>query len=299
MKFVVVSHTCYRKTDGGLTVLLTLAKKLYERGHDSKVYLTDKTGYENNTYFTRYHESNTVDDDTIVIYIDIPVGNILNAKRVVRYVTYGSHWYPDYTDREMTYYHAPFSKNNPAKRILGCHYMDPCVKNLHLPKIHTACHVVKKGWRLPGVRNTLSTQNVWTENHGFRVDPTIELEQMVRILNQTRYFFCYDPCSFLIIMALICGCVVVQHPVDNYTEEEWRYTIGVTNIPGIAYGYNNIPNAIATVKNAPAACFNFIQSAETHIDNFLRDMESNSEDLYEPCYKFNDDPHSIQHIEKY
>lgn len=298
MKFVVVSHAGYSRTDGGLTCLLTLAKKLYERGHDSKVYLTNPHGYEHNTYFTRYHESNTVDDDTIVIYIDIPEGNILRAKRIVRYITYGSHWYPNYTSREMTYYHAPFCKNNPAKRILGCHYIDPCVKDLHLPKIHTACHIIKKGRRLPGVRTTLATANVWTQNHGFQVDPSIPLEDMVRVLNQTKYFFCYDPCSFLIIMALICGCVVVQHPVEGCTEREWRYMIGIGDIPGIAYGYDNIPSAYTSVAGAPEACAQFIQSADSNVDRFIQDMESNSESLYEPCYKFNESAYALQHLDK-
>jgi hypothetical protein len=278
--------------------LLTLAKKLYEKGHDSKVYLTTKDGYENNTYFTRYHESTTVDDDTVVIYIDIPVGNILNAKRVVRYITYGSHWYPEYTPKEMTYYHAPFCKNNPAKRILASHYIDPCVKNLHIPRVHRSFYVVKKGCRLPGVRATLSTHNVWTQNHGFGVNHEIPLEQMVELLNQTKYFFCYDPCSFLIIMALMCGCVVVQHPMDGCTEQEWRYTVGFGDIPGIAYGYDNIPKAEASLADAPDACMKFIKSADTHIDNFIRDMETNSDELYEPCYKFNQSPYSLQHLEK-
>lgn len=299
MKFVVVSHDAYKRTNGGLTCLLTLAKKLYERGHDSKVYLTNKNGYENNTYFTRYHESNKVDEDTIVIYIDIPIGNILNAKHIVRYITYGSHWYPDYTSKEMTYYHAPFCKNNPAKRILAAHYVDPCVKNLHIPRVHTSCHVLKKGWRLPGVRATLSTQNVWTQNHGFGVNHEIPLEQIVELLNQTKYFFCYDPCSFLVIMALICGCVVVQHPVDGCTEQEWRYMVGFGDIPGIAYGYDNIPKAEASIAEAPDACIKFIESANRHIDNFIRDMETKSDELYEPCYKFNESPYAIQHLEKW
>lgn len=299
MKFVVVSHGPYRKTDGGVTCLLTFAKKLYERGHDAKVYLTDKTWYENNTYFTRYHESDTVDDDTIVVYIDVPEGNILNAKHIVRYIMYGSHWYPNYTDHEMTYYHAPYCKNNPAKRIIGCHYIDPCVKNLHLPRIYTSCHVIKKGIHSPGVRHTLSTSNVWTQNHGFQVAHDIPLEEMVRILNQTKYFFCYDPCSFLIIMALVCGCVVVQHPVDGCTESEWRYMIGIGDIPGIAYGYDNIPSAHTSAAGAPEACARLIESVDANIDKFIKDMESNREDLYEPCYKFNESPYSLQHITKY
>ena len=296
MKFVIVSHDTYRKTNGGLTVLLTLAKKIYERGHDSKVYLTQKQGYENNTYFTRYHESDSVDDDTTVIYIDIPVGNILNAKRVVRYITYGSHWYPEYTINEMTYYHAPFCKNNPARKRLCILHLDKCVKNLNLPRIYKSCYVIKKGYRLPGVRNTLRTDNVWTQNHGFHVHHDISLEEMVKVLNQTEYFFCYDPCSFLIIMALICGCVVVQHPVDNYTEEEWRYMIGIGNIPGIAYGLGQLSDAIQTRHNAPEACMKLIGETEIHIDNFLRDMEMPPS--YEPCYKFNESQFSLQHLEK-
>jgi hypothetical protein len=296
MKFVVVSHDRYRTTNGGLTVLLTLAKKLYEKGHDSKIYLTTREGYQNNTYFTRYHESDTVDDDTIVIYIDIPVGNILKAKRVVRYITFGSHWYPEYSANEMTYYHAPFCKNNPAKKRLCILYLDPYVKNLGLPRIHNACHVVKKGYRLPEVRNTVYGQNIWTQNHGFCVNHDLSFPEIVGLLNQTKYFFCYDPCSFLIIIALLCGCVVVQHPMNGYSESEWRYTIGIGDIPGIAYGYENIGKAQESIHFAPDACMKLINDTETHIDNFIRDMELPP--VYEQCYKFNESKFSLQHIEK-
>jgi hypothetical protein len=296
MKFVVVSHDTYRKTNGGLTVLLTLAKRLFERGHDTKIYLTRKEGYEHNTYFARYHTSNTVDDDTIVIYIDIPEGNILNAKRVVRYITYGSHWYPNYTPNEMTYYHAPFCKNNPAKKRLCILYLDPCVKDLGLPRIYPAIHAIKKGIRIPGVRATLGHANAWTTSHGPHIDHDIPLEQMVHVLNQTEAFYCYDPCSFMIIMALLCGAIVVQHPVDGYTEAEWRYTIGIGDLPGIAYGLENIPRAKATLAEAPEACRKLIAETEMHIDNFLRDMEMGVKG--EPCYKFNDSPYAIQHVMK-
>lgn len=277
-------------------MLMTLAKKLYERGHDTKLYLTNKNGYENNSYFARYHDSDTVDEDTIVIYIDIPEGNILNAKRIVRYITYGSHWYPSYTSNEMTYYHAPFAKDNPAKKRLCILYLDPCVRRIAFPRIRNAVHVIKKGNRSPSVRATLNSTNQWTMQHGKELSHQIDMPSMIRIFNQTTYFYCYDPCCFLILVALLCGCIVVQYPADGCTEAEWRYMIGIENVPGIAYGIEGIPRAIATRSGAETAVRKLIAETDMHVDNFIRDMKGPP--VYEPCFRFNESPHALQHIVK-
>jgi hypothetical protein len=297
MKFVVVSHDSYRKTNGGLMALMTLAKKLRERGYDSRLYLTNKDGYENNDYFPYYHEGTSVDDDTVVIYIDIPVGNLLNAKRVVRYITYGSHWYPEYSANEIVYYHAPFCKNNPATKILSMSYIDPSVRHLGLPRLHRACYAVKKGVRLPSVRKALENPTILRQMAATYIDHDRSQEEIVRIFNTTKYFFCYDPCTFFIIMSLICGCVVIQHPLDGYTEDEWRYTIGIGDIPGIAYGYENLAKAEAGIRRAPEKCFEFLRKTDTTVDAFIRDMETGNY-TYEPCYRFSDSPYALQHVYK-
>jgi hypothetical protein len=83
-------------------------------------------------------------------------------------------------------------------------------------------------------------------------------------------------------MALMCGCIVIQHPLNNYTADEWRRSIGLCGLNGIAYGAENIPAAEATIQYAVEDCMKFKKHNEETIDNFVRDME----ELYKPCFKF-------------
>jgi hypothetical protein len=114
------------------------------------------------------------------------------------------------------------------------------------------------------------------------------------MFNTTKYFHCYDPCCFLFIMALMCGCVVVQHPVEGYSEEEWRYTIGIGDLPGIAYGYDKIQKAEETIGEAYAKCVEFLNNMDKTIDRFVHEIETGTYDTKE-CYRFTESPYSLLH----
>jgi hypothetical protein len=296
MKFVIQLHTGnFSEKDGGLTVLLNIAKSLHEHGQESWVRLPDNScGYENNRLYTNYFNEPHVDDDTTAIYIDCTTGNPLKARRVVRIITYGSHWYPNYDSNEIIYYHAPFCKNNRPNKTLCMVYLNPITKNLNLPR-SGSCYIVKKGVYDPKVREAFSN----------KVIPAIDLngksiEDVVHILNTTKYFFCYDPCCFLIIMALMCGCIVIQHPVTGCNQEEWQYSIGcdfLGRFNGLAYGYDNIDWAEATIADAPDQCMKLINNTEEHIKSFIKDMETGNYG-YTPCYKFNDSPYALQFMDR-
>lgn len=298
MKFVIYSHAyIYQPTDGGLTVLLTIAKMLNERGHDSKVFLPSKVGFENNTLYTNYHENYTVDADTIVIYIDCTIGNPMKATRVVRWIGYGSHWYPDYDTNEVVYYHAPFCKEHIPTKRLSIHYIHPAVKNMGLPRTNNSCFIVKKGNYDPSIRAIFSDPNIFSKIEGVNIQDIRSIEEVVQIFNTTKYFFCYDPCSFLVIVAVLCGCVVIQHPPNGYIEKEWQYACGLGEIPGIAYGYENLARAELTISDAPAKCMELLKASEIYMDKFVEDMET-SNYTNAPCFKFNESPFSFQFIDR-
>jgi hypothetical protein len=275
MKFIVYTYG-WSEQHGGINVLHELIKRLLKHGADVSNYIEGSPVPE-------------LSDDTIAIYPEIVGKNPLNAKRVVRWILYGSTSYHTYDPNEITYYHAPFCKNNPAINRLNCLYLPPGAKNLGLPRIHNACYVVKKGNNYQCIRDLLSEPL-----SGSLEDKARNHAELIRVFNTTRYFYCYDPCCFLILLALMCGCIVVQYPVDNLTEEEWIYTIGITKLPGLAYGATNLPYAEATIQHAYPECMKLIDACDDHVKKFIEDIKTSTFST-DPCYKFNDSPFSLQH----
>ena len=96
-------------------------------------------------------------------------------------------------------------------------------------------------------------------------------------------------------MALACGCIVIQHPIPGCTAEEWRYTIGLQGLNGIAYGAENVAHGEATIADAPKDIAKLKQQSEESVDSFIRDLKIGNY-TYEPCYKFSDSPYSLQHV---
>ena len=94
-------------------------------------------------------------------------------------------------------------------------------------------------------------------------------------------------------MALLCGCIVIQDPLDGYTEEEWMYAVGIpTKLKGLAYGLENLRYAEDTIKDAHDVCIEFITQSDTSIKQFLHDMEHKTYNT-DRCYKYSESPYAI------
>ena len=291
MKFVIwVPYL--REDSGGCNVLLNLAKKLDEYGEDAKILV--QYGGGPSTIYTNYAKPEDIDDDTIVVYPE-GIANILGAKRYVRWVLYGATLYTG--TPEIIYYLAPFCKNNRPNKLLTSWYLPPGIENKGLPRIHQSCYLIRKGMKNLKLKQIFSRPDVISKLEGIPLDNVTSHSEMIQIFNTTKYFYCYDPVCFAVIMALLCGCVVIQHPVEGYTEDEWKRATGLGNLPGIAYGYENLKVAEDTISEASAACMELINKSDDHVKNFIRDIKTGSYS-YETMYPFNSSPYSFQHKEK-
>lgn len=288
MKFVVYTPGAI-ETSGGHNVLFRLAKLLSERGHDSKIFVNEMNGRP--IIYTNLARREDVTEDTIVIYPEGIIGNPLGAKRIVRWILYGSTLYSHYQSNEIIYYFLPFAKDNPAtKRLTVVHHPEGLV-NKGLPRTNIACYVISKGFLYQDVRAIFSSPDHKHANH---IDLLGKSHlDIVEIFNTTKYFYCYDPASFLTHMALMCGCIVIQHPLLGCTVDEWKYMVDMKSLNGIAYGYENITHAENTISLAYLDPIIFKKDHEKSIDTFISDMESGNY-TYEPCYPFNDTPYSLQ-----
>lgn len=293
MKFVVYTPGA-TETCGGQNVLFRLAKLLSERGHDSKIFIDNV--HATPTIYTNLARREDITDSTIVIYPEMELGNPLRAKRIVRWILYGSHLYSYYLPNEIVYYLLPFAPGNLAtQRLTVVHHPDGIV-NKGLPRTNESCYVIAKGYKYSEIRDIFSSPthmhindtNLTGKNHS----------DIIQIFNTTKYFYCYDPCSFLIQMSLMCGCIVVQYPPLGCTAEEWMYMLDMKSLNGIAYGLENLAHAEKTISLAYADCIAFKEDHEKTVDTFINDMKTGNY-TYQPCYPFNNSPRALQHVSQF
>jgi hypothetical protein len=113
-------------------------------------------------------------------------------------------------------------------------------------------------------------------------------EELVSFFNRFEYFVCYDPCSFLVHLAALCGCIPILHKVDGISTEQWftgkgdinsayyeYYLVNeYTNFPGIAYGIEDIEYAKSTIHLFPDMLNKQIEWINKQsLDKFITDMQ--------------------------
>lgn len=297
----------FSDNNGGTMVMFQLAKKISENGYPVKIY--HPYGNITTGIYDNYATLEDVNDETIAIYCHIVHNNPLGAKKIVRWIIYGvNDWdYNQYADNEIIYYYLPFCKNNRSTQQLFAGVLSPDVRNRNIQRTNLVCYTVKKG--IDYIKNQIrqktgifphsvifpkskltfvkkQTAVLVGEFHGIQ-------ESCIDIFNKSKYFFCYDPCSFLVIIALLCGCIVIQDPVDGYSEEEWaRSVLGPVKLKGFAYGIENIKYAEATIGDAYGPCMQVVKRADISIKKFLYEMETKTYNL-DKCYKYDESPFSI------
>lgn len=308
MNFIIYLHMPISLTNGGITVQLNLAKSLHEKGMNTK--LISPHGNVENTIYSNFGSINDINDNTFVIYCDGIKGNPLNAKNVIRWLLYGiqTEVSSTFLDTDIIYYFLPFCKQNILRNKLTFMYLNPSAYNKHLARHRESCFIVKKGFNYAKNSTNLrvfgsmkkpslirSLRSIQKAN-SLNIEYLSTQEEYIEIFNTTKYFFCYDPVCFLVILALMCGCVVIQDPMAGYSEEEWLKTsFGSSNrIKGLAYGVENLQYAIATIDEAPQQCKKLIESNNSSIDTFIQQIRDKTYST-EKCYDFDSSPYSFQH----
>ena len=308
MNFIFYLHCGISPIDGGGTVQLHLAKCISERGFTAKVICPD--GGTKNSIYNNFGSINDVNDDTIAVYCEAIAGNPLGAKRVVRWILYGA-WHSNiqtFADNEMIYYHLPFCKLNKPSNFLSCHYVNPNSFNKGLYRYRESCYIMKKGRHYAkncnGTRtfgqlkkpNLIRSLRSFSTNNSYEIDYLKSQEEFIEVFNTTKYFFCYDPVCFLVVIALMCGCIVIQDPMAGYTELEYLYATlrSPERIKGLAYGIDNLPYANATIHEAPEQCRKLVEANNSSIDTFIQQIKNNTYSTNK-CYDFHNSPYSFQH----
>jgi hypothetical protein len=291
-KIVIYPHLPYSPSDGGINVQYYLASLLKSHNIDIKMF-NNCDSY--NQIFSDF--TNNIDiENTIVIYCEGIVGNPLNAKYVVRWMLseLGKNVPSDrlftWGKNELVYYYLSEKKikDSPEKidsiyKFLTTIYLKPNTFINYNRQRNGYCHIFKKShYHKNGIQQ-------------FHPPDSIELrhfnnyEELVNFFNRFEYFVCYDPCSFLVFLAGLCGCIPILHKVDGISKEQWftgkgdinsahyEYYLNhpYTNYPGIAYGIEDLEYARSTIHLLPDFFNNIIEYVNKQsLEKFIIDMQN-------------------------
>lgn len=169
-------------------------------------------------------------DKSIVLYSEDIYGNPLDAKNVVRWLLY----YYDYTNDSNAYssndlfiaYRGVFNNEqlNPNNYIVTISYFNNRLYRQYNFKERTGkCYVIHKG------ANRTDLPKVF-DGPVFNSSQ----EDLVDMLNNHKYCYCYDPQTFYMKIAAVCGCIPILVMEEGKTEKD--YLSNSEHHYGIAYG---------------------------------------------------------------
>jgi hypothetical protein len=246
---------------GGLVVQYELAKQLLSLGYNVKIITPNNI---HNDICTNYLDKNEMIDfdKTVVIYGECIYGNPLNAKYVVRWILapIGICSSSDITNswgkNDLVYYfnyEEKFNVNTQkignVYKLLNIFYINPLAQNNNKNGRIGFCHTFRK------INYHKKVTHIHPDN-SFEIKEDLSQVELISCFNQFKYFISYDPVTFLSVIAALCGCISVVKKVDGMSKEQWLCITpyneyikanNIKTIYGIAYGVDDINNAVSTL----------------------------------------------------
>jgi hypothetical protein len=278
--------------DGGTVIQYLLGNVLKENGQNVKIYPSSGKKTSNSIFSDFYNNDFPIDNNCVVIYCEGTQGNPLGAKNVVRWmlsklgqnVPYD--WVNGWNKNELVYYFNSEEKikNNPDKlgniyKMLNVIYIHPYATNYNLNPRKGTCFTIRKATHTHG-----KMPRIVHHPGSFEILKTHNQIECIKIFNNHKFFISYDSLTFLSVISALCGCISIVIKVDGLSKHDWLNTTaaaeylqtsGETMLYGIAYGADDITNAINTLHMAKDQWTRIVQfSKEKYIDSFIYDINN-------------------------
>jgi hypothetical protein len=291
-------------TDGGTVVQYLLAKRLEEEGQNVRIYPSSGIKTDNSLFNKFYDNDFHIDDNCVVIYCEGTTGNPLGASKVVRWMLskLGQNVPYDFVDtwgkNELVYYFNSEEKiaNNPDKlgslyKILNIIYINPAANNYNLSPRKGTCFTIRKSTHIRGKQfKAIHPPN------SFEIRRQHTQLECIKIFNNHKFFISYDTLTFLSVISVLCGCISIVVKVDGLSKQDWLNTTaaaeylretGETMLYGIAYGADDLQNAINTLKFAPKQWKQIVDySNKKYVSTFITDINNWDNNINTLCNNF-------------
>jgi hypothetical protein len=253
---------------GGVVVLVYIAQKINEHYNSNIVSIYSSNTSNVNEHGIKFNNFNTNAnfdrENTIVIYPEQVRFNPLNAKRVIRWILAEKSFNVGYDENtwdktDLVYYFNRESKfinySENAGSIykqLSVIFLNPSIVNFNYETRDGYCHTFRKSSIHPFI-------NAIHPIYSFELTQNLNQDELIEKFNNYKYFVCYDPLSFLTVIAILCGCIPIVYPILGVNKEAWLKESAfweyiseneINNLYGIAYGIDDLPYAEETISKA-------------------------------------------------
>ncbi len=279
--------------DGGTVVQYYLAKILEEYGQCVRIYTSSGIETPNSIFSKFYKNDFPIDNNSVVIYCEGTQGNPLQAKNVVRWmlsklgqnVPYD--WVNTWGQNELVYYFNSEEKikNNQDKvgnifKMLNILYIHPNAVNINPTPRHGTCFTIRKAKETHNGKKCRYVHNP----SSFEITRNHTQEECINMFNKYKFFISYDSLTFLSVISALCGCISIVIKVDGLDKNGWLHTTaaadylkasGETSLYGIAYGSDDVENAINTLNMAKEQWNRITQfSKDKYVTKIIEDVNN-------------------------
>lgn len=182
--------------------------------------------------------------NAIIIYPEIVDHNPLFAKRIVRWFLHKPGFHTstvNYGEGELYfYYQQAFNDEriNPykANRLHVLLVRDDIYQYKNTGSRKGSCYILRKGKGRPLQHDLKDSIPIDGLPHN----------EIAEIFNSVKYCISYDLYTMYSTYAAMCGCISIVIPEPGLSKEQWRPS--EESRYGIAYGFDDIENAIKTQK---------------------------------------------------
>jgi hypothetical protein len=264
--FIIYTYR-YDETSGGALLLHYLCHYLNEAGYKASVWHTSKPLYSmaqfhkrlwydtkffvygklkiksvtNRNLLTPQARDSDI-GNAIVVYPEVVDGNPLGAQRVVRWFLNKPGFFTgkiNYGDNELHFYYQDVFNTEEVRRDTNSKfyfnvYLDQVFRQTNFGERNGTCFILRKG-KDRVIHHDLSK--------GIVVD-SLSNRDIASVFNRVQYCISYDPYTFYLQYAAICGCIPIVVPEEGVDKKSWQPMEELAY--GIAYGEGDIPYAVDT-----------------------------------------------------
>ena len=275
----------YRHNSAGIKTLYILCQKLIDRGFRARMIAEPAITHDPRIEFvpqTTCMEIMRHLYNPIVVYPEVVNNNRVGAKNAVWwYLNEPSFWKMNMTIPEGSLIFK-FSKvqvkgNDNPKHVLFI----PCVeRELFNPFGRVEPEGEKRCW-YKGVKSDCIKgwkEDVWEKTKDLVKGTEINLtypatrEELAKILKSHNLFISWDGWTALYHESALCGCPAVIIPDGVHKRDDYENSEMAMN--GVAYGMEELPRAIATLKDAQTHYEELLKETDKQLDRFISITQS-------------------------
>ena len=282
---------------GGVVALHNLAKIINNMKNPeirAKIFIFNGLRYRNEYCQDFATIEEAADDNAIVIYPEGISGNPLNCKKVIRWILLGlgkempSDHYKTWDKNDLVYYFNSESKfgKNPEKigseyKLLNCLSINQHVKQVNFGERRGTCYSYRKCKDVKNMHN--GDMHIVHPPGSFELTREHSQLDYINIFNKCKWFMCYDPLTFYIVIAPLCGCIPVIYKIHGMNKQQWLQTTaaaeylkskGLDSLYGIAYGKEDMQYAVDTIHLVKQQWEDILRfNIESNVAPFVNDVQ--------------------------